>query len=94
MGFLDHIFSADSALGDLFDTNDDGKVSLDEAIIGNELFLSGDHEQHSPAEIDCDFDEELLDRAEEVGIDPDAFDLDEDLIDAIDEEGGFDSDFD
>ena len=71
MDFLDELFPPDSALGRLFDLDRDGHVSMEEAILADQLFLQDsscrddslfedDPEEDDP-DLDDDDDEEYLD---------------------------------
>ena len=84
MGFLDDIFDGETVMGGLFDLDSDGKVSIEEALLADELFLKDDPPSASPLEDDEDLlDSDAADFASTLGLDPLDYDSMEDLEAAI-----------
>ena len=80
MSFLDDIFDGETVMGGLFDLDSDGNVSIEEALLADELFLKDD----SPSAPFSKADEDLLDAdaadfASTLGLDPLDYDSIEDL---------------
>ena len=71
MSFLDDIFDGETVLGGLFDLNGDGKVSIEEAFLADELFLKDTPPSASTLEDDEDLlDSDAADFASTLGLDP------------------------
>ena len=71
---------------DFFDLDGDGHTDPCEALLMSSL-LFGDSGKHASKTESSDFDADLLDAADEVGLDPDAYGTEEDLLAALRDEG-------